>query len=195
MALVAGSGSAQLAALAVRLKAQGDATIRPKLLQGLKAGAAPCIAAVKAAAIDKLPHNGGLNEQVAGQKITVSVRTGARTAGIRMNTSAPDTKQTDEGGVRHPVFGRKIVTKGKNAKGKTTKGKTTKTSRYADIHGGGYAGDLGYGDSVKAKWVYQKIPNAKGWWSETLANSAPLVEPELRAVMEHIAAQIQAGGI
>ena len=188
MTRVAGSGSAQLAALAVRLKAQGDKTIRPQMLQGLKAGAAPCTVAVKAAATEKLPHGGGLNIQVAGQKVTVSVRTGARTAGIRMNTTAPDTKQTDAGGVRHPVFSRKTVTKTKDAKGKTTK-----TSSYIDIHGGGYTADLGYGGSVKAKWVYQKIPNAKGWWSETLANSAPLVQPELTAVMERISAQIQGG--
>ena len=188
MALVAGSGSAQLAALAVRLKAQGDKTIRPKLLQGLKAAAKPCAEAVKAAATEKLPHGGGLNLQVAGQKVTVSVRTGARTAGIRMNTTAPDTKQTDAGGVRHPVFARKNVTKTKGANGKTTK-----SSRYVALHSGGYGADLGYGDSVKAKWKYQEIPNAKGWWSETLANSAPLVEPELKAVMESVANEIQGG--
>jgi hypothetical protein len=105
MALVAGSGSAQLAALAVRLKATGDKGLRVELLRGLKAGAEPLVEKVAEAARSQLPKGGGLNEQVAGQKVKVQVRTGARTAGVRMTTTAPDTKQTDAGFVRHPVYG------------------------------------------------------------------------------------------
>lgn len=102
---VAGSGSAQLAALAVRLKVAGDKTLRVQLLRGLKSGAEPLVKAVAEAALAQLPHGGGLNEQVAGQKVKVQVRTGARTAGVRLTTSAPDTKWTDAGYVRHPVYG------------------------------------------------------------------------------------------
>ena len=151
MATVAGSGSAQLAALAVRLKVAGDKTLRRELLRGLKSGAEPLVPLVKAAALEKLPHKGGLNEQVAGQKVTVQVRMGARTAGVRMTTTAPDTKQTDAGFVRHPVFGN------------------------------------------RKKWVVQKIPKAKGWWSQTLTDGGPLVHPELLAAMERVAIQVQAG--
>jgi len=105
MTTVAGSGSAQLAALAVRLKVVGDKTLRRELLRGLKSGADPLVKKVADAARSQLPHGGGLNEQVAGQKVKVQVRTGARTAGVRLTTTAPDTSQTDAGFVRHPVFG------------------------------------------------------------------------------------------
>jgi len=153
MALVAGSGSAQLAALAVSLKATGDKTLRRELLRGLKSGADPLVKKVAEAARSQLPHGGGLNEQVAGQKVKVQVRTGARTAGVRMTTTAPDTSQTDSGFVRHPVFG------------------------------------------DRKKWVVQQIPAAKGWWSQTLADGASDVQPELTAAMERVALEIQAGGI
>jgi len=147
--VVAGTGSAQLAALAVRLKVAGDKTLRRELLRGLKSGADPLVKAVAEAARNQLPKHGGLNEQVAGQKVKVQVRTGARTAGVRMTTDAPDTSQTDTGFVRHPVYGN------------------------------------------RQKWVTQQIPAAKGWWSRTLANGAPDVQPELTAAMERVAAQIQ----
>jgi len=150
MAVVAGTGSAQLAALAVRLKVAGDKTLRTELLRGLKSGADPLVKAVAEAARNQLPKRGGLNEQVAGQKVKVQVRTGARTAGVRLTTDAPDTKQTDSGFVRHPVFGHR-----------------------------------------DRKWPTQQIPAAKGWWSKTLANGAPDVQPELTAAMERVAAQIQ----
>jgi hypothetical protein len=105
MARVIGGGSTELAALAVRLKATGDKGLRVELLHGLKSGASPLVDKVAEAARSQLPHGGGLNEQVAGQKVKVQVRTGARTAGVRLTTSAPDTKQTDSGIVRHPVYG------------------------------------------------------------------------------------------
>lgn len=99
------SGSAELAALAARLKAAGDGGLRLQLLRGIKVGADPLVGAVYYAALNQLPKRGGLNRQVAKQKVTVSVRLGARTAGVRLSTKAPDTEQTDSGFVRHPVFG------------------------------------------------------------------------------------------
>ena len=150
---VTGSGSEQLAALAKRIKAAAPTGLRVELLRWLKEGAKPLIPKVHDAAIAKLPRAGGLNEQVAGQKVTVQVRTGAKTAGVRLKTTAPDTKQTDEGWVRHPIYGRR-----------------------------------GKGD-----WRTQQIPNAKGWWSDTLAKSAPEVTPELMAAMEAVSVQIQGG--
>lgn len=102
---VGGNGSERLAALAVQLKIAGDVTLRRELLRGLKSAANPLVEATADAAREKLPHGGGLNEQVAGQKVKVQVRTGARTAGVRLTTTAPDTAQTDSGIVRHPVYG------------------------------------------------------------------------------------------
>jgi hypothetical protein len=101
------NGSARLAEIAAKLKVTGQRSLRLELLRGLKTGAAPLVPAVRAAARAQLPKGGGLNEQVAGQKIGVSVRTGARTAGVRLTTTAPDTAQTDAGFVRHPTFGRR----------------------------------------------------------------------------------------
>ena len=100
-------GSAQLAALGKRLKQAGARDLRLELIRGLKAGAAPIVPAVKQAARDQLPKSGGLNEQVASQKVTVSVRLAGKTAGVRLQTTAPDTAQTDSGFVRHPIYGRR----------------------------------------------------------------------------------------
>jgi hypothetical protein len=148
---MAGNGSAELAALAARLKATGSGGLRLQLLRGLKSGAAPLIPLVQQAARDQLPKSGGLNEQVASQKVSVSVRTGARTAGVRLTTTAPDTAQTDAGFVRHPTFGRR----------------------------------------GKGSWRTQQIPAAVGWWSKTLAASAPKVAPEMNRVLAEVAAQLQ----
>jgi hypothetical protein len=61
---------------------------------------------VRAAARNKLPRAGGLNEYVANQNITVtSVLAGASmTVRVRHDTHR-SAKQTDSGYVRHPVFG------------------------------------------------------------------------------------------
>ena len=146
-----GAGSEQLAALAARLKIAGEKGLRTQLLRGLKSGADPLVKKVAEAARSQLPHGGGLNEQVAGQKVKVQVRTGARTAGVRLTTTAPDTEMTDKGFVRHPVYGN------------------------------------------RKKWVTQQIPAAKGWWSKTLEDGAPDVQPELASAMERVALEIQAG--
>jgi hypothetical protein len=100
--------SAELAALGQRLKrAGGPGGLRPALIGGLRSAAAPLVPAVKDAARSQLPKSGGLNEQVAGQDVKVTVRLTGKAAGVRLTTTAPDTKQTDSGYVRHPVFGKK----------------------------------------------------------------------------------------
>lgn len=101
------NASAQLHAIAARLKAEGEGGIKLEMTRGLRAGAQPLIPALHAAAEQKLPKSGGLNLQVAGQRIRVSVLTSARNAGVRLVTTAPDTAMTDQGFVRHPTFGRR----------------------------------------------------------------------------------------
>lgn len=71
----------------------------------MRVGAQPLVPAVHDAARAELPKSGGLNELVAGQKITVSVRTGANTAGVRLITKASAARQAEEGAVWHPVWG------------------------------------------------------------------------------------------
>jgi hypothetical protein len=148
---VPADASAQLHAIAAKLKITGDRGLKTELTRSLRAAAQPLVTAVKDAAVEKLPHGGGLNLQVAGQRVTVSVLTSARNAGVRMRTTAPDTYQTDHGFVRHPVFG---------------------------------------------EWLPdqppQQIPRAAGWWSATLAASAPAVTPALVAVMQSVSAEIEA---
>lgn len=99
------TASDELRLVAVRLKVAGAGGLRTELLRGLKTAAKPLIPKVQAAAKAKLPKGGGLNEQVASQKISVSIRTGAKSAGVRLTTTALDTKQTDAGYVRHPTWG------------------------------------------------------------------------------------------
>lgn len=100
-------GTTQLRELGAKLKAAGASGIRLQLIRGLKEAAKPLPAAVKAVALADLPKTGGLNAQVAGQKITTSVRLSGTSAGVRLTTTAPDTRQTDNGYVRHPTFGHK----------------------------------------------------------------------------------------
>lgn len=146
---MAADASAQLRAIAVRLREAGDRANLNALRKSIRTSAAPLTAAVKDAARAQLPKGGGLNEQVANQRVSVSIRTGARTAGVRMTMSAPDTGQTDQGYVRHPVYGN------------------------------------------RNNWVQQSIPDAAGWWSQTLADRAPAVQPLIVAELARVAAWIE----
>jgi hypothetical protein len=98
---VYGDGTAKMAALGVALK-RAPKLYRVELQREIRVAAQPLVPALRDAAREKLPSAGGLNEQVAGQRITVSVRLGPKTAGVRLVTTAPDTSQTDKGFVRHP---------------------------------------------------------------------------------------------
>lgn len=146
----AANASAELSRIAAALREVGDRGLRLELSRGLRSTAKPLTAAVRDAALRQLPHGGGLNQQVASQRVTVSVLLSARTTAVRLKTTAPDTAQTDSGYVRHPVYGN------------------------------------------RGKWVTQSIPQATGWWSKTLAESAPVVTAALVAVMRDISARIEA---
>jgi hypothetical protein len=105
---MAGNGSAELAALAARLKAAGARDLRLQLLRGLKEGAKPLVDQARERARETFPKSGGLAEREADQKILVSVRTGARTAGVRVIARKLSGYQADKYGyVRHPVFNRR----------------------------------------------------------------------------------------
>jgi hypothetical protein len=141
-----GNASLELRSIAGRLRAAGDKGNLNALRKGLRAGAGPLIPAVRQAAIAKLPKTGGLNQQVAGQQVKVSVRMSARTADVRLTTTAPDTAMTDSGFVRHPTYGN------------------------------------------RSRWITQQIPDAAGWWSDTLARKSVEVTPVLLAELERVAA-------
>jgi len=68
--------------------------------------------AIKASAKEKLPKRGGLNRWVAASSVRVSVRRGARAAGMRIvvgrnsqSGKRSDIKRLDAGTTRAPLFG------------------------------------------------------------------------------------------
>jgi hypothetical protein len=124
---MAGAGSVQLKELGLKLKAAGDPNgngraggLRRQLLAGIRLGAAPLVGDVRAAALERLPHRGGLAALVASSPIAIRTRlTGV--VGVRIvnthqggRTSGTTEFGTDRGHVRHPVFGRKGPWVGQN---------------------------------------------------------------------------------
>lgn len=100
--MIAGNGSAELAALSARLKAAGAGGIKLQMVRALKAAGKPVVGDLKAAAAADLPKRGGLAARVAGQPIKVSVRTTVKTAGVSIRAKYT---RTNSGTWRHPVFG------------------------------------------------------------------------------------------
>lgn len=92
----------ELPLLAARLKEAGLVGVRTQMVAGLRRAAKPIIPPLRAAAAAKLPKAGGLNELVAGQPITASVRTSAGRAGVSIRAQFT---RTNRGMWRHPVFG------------------------------------------------------------------------------------------
>lgn len=101
-------GEIGLRALAVQLKAAGAVGIQREMVAGLKAAAAPVPPAIQAEARMVLPKAGGLNEFVARYKPRTSVKTGVRSANVRV-TYRGKGAPSDRGPWRHPVFGNRGV--------------------------------------------------------------------------------------
>lgn len=99
------NASEQLHAIALALKVRGEKGMKREMTAGLRLGAQPLVSAVRTSARARLPKSGGLAERVASERITVSVLTSARNAGVRIKTSTHDSRATNSGYVRHPVFG------------------------------------------------------------------------------------------
>lgn len=99
-------GANDFLALSKRLKAAGETGLRKELNKTMRDAAKPLIPKVRAAARASLPKGGGLNERIARKPYRVQVRTGARTAGVRIVGTKVDPR-INEGRVYHPVFGRK----------------------------------------------------------------------------------------
>jgi hypothetical protein len=85
----------------------GKGSLRNEMQKALKRAAKPLPQAVKAAAREQLPKGGGLNDRVAKRTPTVSTRTGATTAGVRIQDKKTDPRMSDQGRIPHPVFGRR----------------------------------------------------------------------------------------
>lgn len=97
------SASERLHTIAARLRAEGEVGVQREMAAALRLAVRPLIAQVRGAAYVSLPRRGGLNEEQGNQRITTSVLTGARSAGVRLRTRTRGSMQTDQGFVRHPV--------------------------------------------------------------------------------------------
>lgn len=97
-------GAEKFLRLSKSLKIAGDLEMRRELNRALREVTKPLIAETRAAAEERLPKRGGLNRSVAKAKQRVQIRTGAKTAGVRIVASGA-VRGADAGTVRHPVFG------------------------------------------------------------------------------------------
>lgn len=98
--------SQRLAMIARELRVAGERDVRLGMTRAMRAAAAPVRDEVRAAALRQLPKRGGLAAAQANS-VRVSVLTGARTAGVYVRDTRVSSFQTDQGYVRHPVFGDK----------------------------------------------------------------------------------------
>jgi hypothetical protein len=98
-------GSAELRELGRRLKAAGETGIKRELFRSLRKAAYPLIPAARENARARLPKAGGLNERVADSDMGTQIRTTGKSVGVRVRTKTHDTRATNNGYVRHPVFG------------------------------------------------------------------------------------------
>jgi len=84
----------------------GRGSLRNEMTKALKQAAKPLPKAVKDAAADRFPKRGGLNKVMAKRTPKVVTRTGATTAGVRIQDKKTDPRMNAEGRIYHPVFGR-----------------------------------------------------------------------------------------
>lgn len=90
------------------LKAAGDRELRREFNKEVRRAVRPLTPLTRAAARETLPKSGGLAEIVARAPQRVQIRTGRETAGVRLvvvKRAGGAAWATNEGVVRHPVFG------------------------------------------------------------------------------------------
>lgn len=80
--------------------------LRKELNKALRTAAKPIIPKIRQSARSNLPREGGLNERFAKKPLRAAVRTGEKTAGVRIQGTKTDPRVNAQGRVAHPVFGR-----------------------------------------------------------------------------------------
>lgn len=100
-------GAEQFLALSKALKAAGQTEMRKEMNAELRKAAKPLIQDTRSAALQTLPKRGGLAALVAREPQRVQIRTGTKTAGMRIvvGRRRGGAQATNRGQVRHPVFG------------------------------------------------------------------------------------------
>ena len=84
-----------------KMKAMDAKALKRELNKALRDEGRPLIAQARDAARDGLPRRGGLAERIATRPMTISVTTGR----VRIRVKGTDSRATDRGRLRHPVFG------------------------------------------------------------------------------------------
>ena len=103
---VSGKGAEQLLRVSKALKAAGEGDLRKQFHKTIRTAAKPAIPAVRKSAREKGPKAGELNERLAQKPYRTQVRTGAKTAGVRIVGTKVDPRINALGRIQHPVFGR-----------------------------------------------------------------------------------------
>jgi len=106
-------GVAKLALVGKAVRRMGsDRTLIKNMTKRIKVLSAPVKAALKASAVETLPHRGGFGPWVAKAPVTVSVRRGSNTAGVSIREGRnsgtgkrSDLRRIDAGSTRHMLFG------------------------------------------------------------------------------------------
>lgn len=107
---IQGAEGLRLVGEAVR-RLGSDRTIVTQMTKEIRRAVPPIRRAVKANAVEYLPHSGGLNVWASKGRVTANVRRGAKNAGITIfdgrNSSRKrsDFDALNEGSIRHPLFG------------------------------------------------------------------------------------------
>lgn len=99
-------GSAELTALARRLKDAGNGDLRKQLLAAIRAAGKKAIPEIRKAAQETLPKGGGLAARVASQPY--AVRTSLALSGAKVSVVGRGMKELSDinaGKLRHPVYG------------------------------------------------------------------------------------------
>lgn len=99
-------GAEDFLKLSKALKAAGETELRKELNTELRRAAKPLIPMTRQAARSRLPQRGGLAESVARAPQRVQVRTGEKTAGVRLVVASrrAAARAANRGLIRHPVF-------------------------------------------------------------------------------------------
>ena len=92
---------------AARMKAEAlDAKRRSEIRKAITTATKPVRQKIRDAAMDRLPHKGGLNRWAAVLPTAISTfSANSSSVKIRQTKRGHDLKSLDEGTVRHPVYG------------------------------------------------------------------------------------------
>jgi hypothetical protein len=102
------TGLEQMDAVAAAL--QAAASDLRKEVQAALLSSKPVLAAhARASALERLPKHGGLNRRVAADAFVIEERSSILQAGIRFGTASSDARGSNQGRIRHPVFGNRAV--------------------------------------------------------------------------------------